>query len=404
MKTMLAALAVCTMLTPLALTPVARAADAPGVTATEIKIGQTMPYSGPASAYAAIGKGEQAYFKMLNEHGGINGRKVEIESADDGYNPAKTVEETRRLVEREEVAFMFNSLGTAAQTSVQKYLNGKKVPQLFVSSGADKWGDYAQFPWTMGWQPSYRTEAQIYAKYLLANKPDAKVAVLWQNDDFGKDYLAGLKDVWGAKYDSLVIKTESYETTDPTMDQQVVSLQGSGADVLVIAATPKFAAQAIRKVFDLGWKPLEFVTNVSASVGAVLKPAGLDKAVGLITAAYLKDSTDAKWDSDPGMKEWRAFMAQYMPDADVSDGSYLYAYAISQTLTQVLKQCGSDLSRANIIKQAASLKDVEGATLLPGIKVNTSATNFHPLRQMQLTRFDGKSWQVFGDLLEGSGS
>ncbi len=398
-RTMIAAL-----LAASALAPLAHAADAPGVTKTEIKIGQTMPYSGPASAYAAIGKAEQAYFKMVNEHGGINGRQITIESADDGYSPPKTVEETRRLVEREDVAFMFNSLGTATQSAVQKYLNGKKTPQLFVSSGADKWGDYAQFPWTMGWQPSYRTEAQIYAKYILANKPAAKVAVLWQNDDFGKDYLAGLRDVFGAKYDSLVVRAESYETTDPTMDQQIVTLQGSGADTLVIAATPKFAAQAIRKVFDLGWKPLEFVTNVSASIGSVLTPAGPEKAVGLITAAYVKDGTDPRFADDPGMKEWRAFMAQYMPGADLSDANYPYAYAVSQTLVQVLKQCGDDLSRENIMKQAASLKDLEPATLLPGIKISTSATNYHPIRQMQLTKFNGKNWDLFGELIDGSGS
>ncbi len=398
-RTMIAAL-----LSASTLTPLAHAADAPGVTKTEIKIGQTMPYSGPASAYAAIGKAEQAYFKMVNEHGGVNGRQINIESADDGYSPPKTVEETRRLVEREDVAFMFNSLGTATQSAVQKYMNGKKTPQLFVSSGADKWGDYAQFPWTMGWQPSYRTEAQIYAKYILANKPGAKVAVLWQNDDFGKDYLAGLRDVFGSKYDSLVIRAESYETTDPTMDQQIVTLQGSGADTLEIAATPKFAAQAIRKVFDLGWKPLEFVTNVSASIGAVLTPAGPEKAVGLITAAYVKDGTDPRFADDPGMKEWRAFMAQYMPGADLSDANYPYAYAVSQTLVQVLKQCGDDLSRENIMKQAASLKDLEPATLLPGIKISTSATNYHPIRQMQLTKFNGKNWDLFGELIDGSGS
>jgi branched-chain amino acid transport system substrate-binding protein len=395
---------IAALLSASTLTPLAHAADAPGVTKTEIKIGQTMPYSGPASAYAAIGKAEQAYFKMVNEHGGVNGRQINIESADDGYSPPKTVEETRRLVEREDVAFMFNSLGTATQSAVQKYMNGKKTPQLFVSSGADKWGDYAQFPWTMGWQPSYRTEAQIYAKYILANKPGAKVAVLWQNDDFGKDYLAGLRDVFGSKYDSLVIRAESYETTDPTMDQQIVTLQGSGADTLEIAATPKFAAQAIRKVFDLGWKPLEFVTNVSASIGAVLTPAGPEKAVGLITAAYVKDGTDPRFADDPGMKEWRAFMAQYMPGADLSDANYPYAYAVSQTLVQVLKQCGDDLSRENIMKQAASLKDLEPATLLPGIKISTSATNYHPIRQMQLTKFNGKNWDLFGELIDGSGS
>jgi branched-chain amino acid transport system substrate-binding protein len=400
MKTIAAALAFCTALTPLA----AGAADAPGVTATEIKIGQTMPYSGPASAYAAIGRGEQAYFKMVNDHGGINGRKVVIESADDGYNPAKTVEETRRLVEREEVAFMFNSLGTSAQTSVQKYLNGKKIPQLFVSSGADKWGDYAAFPWTMGWQPSYRTEAQIYAKYLIANKPGAKIAVLYQNDDFGKDYVSGLRDVFGAKYDQMVVKTESYEVTDPTMDQQIVSLQGSGADALVIAATPKFAAQAIRKVYDLGWKPQSFVSNVSASVGAVLTPVGPEKAVGLITAAYLKDWTDPHWHDDAGMKKWHAFMQEYMAGSDETDANYSYAYSVSQTLEQVLKQCGADLSRENIMKQAASVKDLETATLLPGIRINTGAANYHPIRQMQLTRFNGKAWDLFGDLIEGSGS
>jgi branched-chain amino acid transport system substrate-binding protein len=380
------------------------AADMPGVSASEIKIGGTMPYSGPASAYGADGRAEVAYFKMVNDQGGINGRKVNLMSVDDGYSPPKTVEQTRMLVEQEGVAFMFNGLGTPTQTAVQKYLNMKKVPQLFVATGADKWGDYKHFPWTIGYQPSYRVEAQIYAKYVLRTKPDAKVAIIYQNDDFGKDYLNGVKDIFGDKYAKMVAKDISYEVTDPTTDQQIVILQASGADTLMIFATPKFAAQIVRKVYDINWHPTQFLTNVSIAVGAVIKPAGVEKAVGIITGGYLKDSTDPAWDNDQGMKDWHAFMDKYMPGADQTDGDYIYGYAVAMTLAHVLKQCGNDLSRENIMRQATNIHDLEIPMLLPGIKVNTSPTNYHPLRQLQLARWNGKTWERFGEIIEGAGA
>ena len=389
-------------LAALAAVSAARAEDLPGVTATEIKLGNTMPYSGPASAYGVIGKGDAAFFKMVNDQGGVAGHKIDFISADDGYSPPRAVEETRRLVEQDGVALMFNGLGTPSTAAVQKYLNAKKVPQLFVSTGADRWGDPQHFPWTMGWQPSYRTEAQIYGKYILQNKPDAKIGVLYQNDDFGKDYLAGLKEALGDKYAKMVVKEVSYEVTDPTVDSQVVSLQSSGADVLVTAATPKFAAQTIRKVGDLNWHPLHLMTNVSISVGAVITPAGPEKAVGIISAAYLKDPTDTQWKDDAGMQTWRAFMAKYLPGADLTDSNYVYAYGVSSTMLQVLKQCNGDFSRANIMKQAASLHELEIPVLLPGIKVDTSATNFHPIRAMQLQKWNGKSWELFGDVIAAS--
>ena len=388
----------------LALAGSAVAADTPGVTATEIKIGNTMPYSGPASAYGVIGKGETAFWKMVNDQGGVDGHKIDFISVDDGYNPAKAVEQARKLVEEEGVAFLFNPLGTPSNTAIEKYMNAKKVPQLFVATGADKWGDYQHFPWTMGWQPSYRTEAQIYAKYILKEKPNAKIAVLYQNDDFGKDYIAGLKDVLGDKYAKMVVKEASYEVTDPTVDSQIVTLQASGADTLVTAATPKFAAQAIRKVYDIGWKPLHLLTNVSLSVAAVMVPAGPEKGVGVITSNYGKDATDPAWANDPGMNEWRAFMKKYLPDADMKDNNYVYAYGVSLTMLQVVKQCKGDFSRANIMKQAANLKDFEVPTALPGIKINTSPTNYHPIRQMQLQRWDGKTWVRFGDVITGGES
>ncbi len=388
----------------LALAGSAFAADAPGVTATEIKIGNTMPYSGPASAYGVIGKGETAFWKMVNDQGGVDGHKIDFISVDDGYNPAKAVEQARKLVEEEGVAFLFNPLGTPSNTAIEKYMNAKKVPQLFVATGADKWGDYQHFPWTMGWQPSYRTEAQIYAKYILKEKPNAKIAILYQNDDFGKDYIAGLKDVLGDKYAKMVVKEASYEVTDPTVDSQIVTLQASGADTLVTAATPKFAAQAIRKVYDIGWKPLHLLTNVSLSVASVMVPAGPEKGVGVITSNYGKDATDPAWANDPGMNEWRAFMQKYLPDADMKDNNYVYAYGVSMTMLQVLKQCNGDFSRANIMKQAANLRDFEVPTSLPGVKINTSPTNYHPIRQMQLQRWDGKTWVRFGPIISGGES
>jgi len=375
-----------------------------GVTATEIKIGHTIPYSGPASAYGAIGHGHMAFFKRLNEQGGIAGRKINLISLDDGYSPPKTVEQVRRLVEQDQVAFLFNTLGTPNNSAIQKYVNQKKVPHLFLSTGADKWGNPKDFPWTMGWQPSYRTEAQIYAKYIMKNVPNAKVAVLYQNDDFGKDYLIGLKDGFGAQYSKYVLKEFSFEVTDATIDSQAVSMQTTGADTIVTAATPKFAAQMIRKVADMGWKPLHFLTNVSTSVGAVITPAGPEKAVGIVTSSYLKDPTDATWANDAGMAEWRAFMKAYMPDADTTDGGYVFSYGVCTTLVQMLKQCGNDFSRENIIKQAASIKNLAVPVLLPGITVNTSPENYHPIRQMQLSKWNGKTWELFGEIIEGTGA
>jgi branched-chain amino acid transport system substrate-binding protein len=379
------------------------AADAPGVTAKEIKIGQTMPYSGPASAYGTIGKAELAYFNMINEHGGINGRKINLISLDDSYSPPKTVEQVRRLVEQDEVAFLFNTLGTPTNSAIQKYLNDRKVPQLFVATGASKWGDPQHFPWTMGWQPDYRTEARIYGKYILKNKPNAKIAVLYQNDDFGKDYVIGLKEGLGDKA-KMIVQEASYETSDPTIDSQVVSLQGSGADTLLVAAIPKFAAQAIRKVYDIGWKPMFLLTNVSISVGAVITPAGPEKAVGIISANYGKDPVDPTWKDDAGMKQWRDFMAKYYPEGDPSDANNVYGYAVAATLIQVLKQCGNDLSRENVMKQAANLKNLELPTELPGIKINTAPNQYYPIRQMQLQSWDGKSWKLFGDVISGEAS
>ncbi|HLW92741.1 MAG TPA: ABC transporter substrate-binding protein [Roseiarcus sp.] len=375
--------------------------NATGVTDTEIKIGQTMPYSGPASAYGVIGRVDAAYFKMINDQGGINGRKINLISLDDGYSPPKAVEQIRKLVEQEQVAFIFNSLGTPSNSAIRDYLNENKVPQLFVATGASKFGDPEHYPWTMGWQPNYRTEAAIFAKHILANKPAAKIGILYQNDDFGKDYLNGLKETLGDKNAGMVVKEVSYEVSEPTVDSQVITLQGSGADTFVIAATPKFAAQAFRKAYDVGWKPVEYVTNVSLSVGAVLKPAGLEKCVGAMTGDYGKEATDPKWKDDPGMNTWRDFMAKYMPGADTTDANAVYAYGVSATLVQVLKQCGADLSRERIMKEAANLKDLELPTTLPGIKINTSPTNFYPIRSMQLARFDGTTWELFGDVLTG---
>ena len=374
-------------------------ADSPGVTATELKIGNTMPYSGPVSSYSPIGKLETAYFKMINEQGGIAGHKIDFISLDDGYSPPKTVEQTRRLVEEDQVAFLFNTLGTPTNSAIVRYVNQKKVPHLFVATGAAKWGDEKLYPWTTGFQPDYRTEAEIYAKYILQQKPDAKVAVLYQNDDFGKDYLFGLHAVFGDRYAKMVTEA-TYEPTDPTIDSQITTLQGSGADVLVVAAAPKFAAQAIRKVHDLGWKPMFFMTNVSISVGSVITPAGPDNAIGLISTGYLKDPTDHQWDNDAGMKEWRDFMAKNMPGADLTDANYVYAYAAAKTMMQVLKQCNGDFSRENVMKQAENLHGLELPTILPGIKASTSHTDHRPIKAMQLEKWDGKTWVLFGDIIE----
>ena len=376
----------------------AMAANPPGVTATEVKIGNTMPYSGPVSSYSPIGKLETAFFKMINEQGGVAGHKINFISLDDGYSPPKTVEDIRRLVEEDQVAFLFNTLGTPTNSAVVRYVNQKKVPQLFIASGAAKWGDIKDYPWSTGFQPDYRTEAQIYAKYILQQKPNAKIAVMYQNDDFGKDYLIGLKAVLGDRYSKMVTEA-SYEPTDPTIDSQITTLQSSGADVLVVAAAPKFAAQSIRKVHDLGWKPMFIMTNVSISVGSVITPAGADNAVGLISTGYLKDPTDHQWDNDAGMKEWRDFMAKNMPGADLTDNNYVYAYAASKTMLQVLQQCKGDFSRENVMKQAESLHDLVLPTLLPGIKVSTSHTDHRPIKAMQLERWDGKTWVLFGNII-----
>jgi branched-chain amino acid transport system substrate-binding protein len=379
---------------------IVRAEDTTGVTDTEIRIGNTMPYSGPASAYGTIGKADAAAFRMANDAGGFAGRKVNFISYDDSYSPPKTVEQVRRLIEQDHVAALFHTLGTPCNTAIVKYVNQKKVPHLFLATGADKWGDYKEHPWTIGWQPSYVTEAQVYAKYMLAQKPDGKIGILYQNDDFGKDYLTGFRDVLKARWDKVTLV--SYEITDATVDSQLVSLQGAGIDVLATIATPKFAAQTIRKVHDMNWKPLHILTGVSVSVGAVMQPAGPEKAVGIVSSAYAKDPTDPAWDNDQGMKDWRAFMAKYYPDGDVKDAGNVIGYGVTHTMIRVLKQCGNDLSRENMLKQATNLKDLENPILLPGIRINTSPTNYHPIRQLQLMRWNGKTWDRFGDLIEGA--
>ena len=376
----------------------------PGASDTEIKIGNTMPYSGPASAYGAIGKAEAAYFAMINDQGGINGRKINFITRDDGYSPPKTVELVRQLVEQDQVLLLFNTLGTPPNSAIRGYLNDNKVPQLFVATGADKWNDPKHYPWTMGWLPSYRVEARIYARYILKNLPNAKIAVLYQNDDFGKDYLVGLREGLGDKADKMIVATKTYETTDPTVDSQIVALQGSGADVLLTAAIPKFAAQAIRKVYDIGWKPTHFLTNVSASVKAVLQPAGPEKGVGIISAGYLKEPTDPQWQDTPEYKEWLAWMKKYNTSGNVADGNNVSGYSVAQTMVAVLKASGDNLTRENVMKQAASIHDEKLPMLLPGITVSTSADDFAPIKQMQLEKFDGTTWQLFGEVISGSGS
>jgi len=371
----------------------------PGATDTEIKVGNIMPYSGPASAYGTIGRTEAAYFKKINDAGGINGRKINFISYDDAYSPPKAVEQARKLVESDEVLFIFNSLGTPSNSAIQKYMNAKKVPQLFVATGATKWNDPKEFPWTMGWQPSYQSETQIYAKYILKQMPTAKIAVLYQNDDYGKDYLKGLKDGLGAKASSMIVMEESYETSEPTIDNHIVKLKSTGADVFINITTPKFAAQAIKKNAEIGWKPTHFLNNVSASVGSVLKPAGYENSQDIISAAYLKDFSDPQWKDDAGMKEYVAFMDKDFPDGNKLDGATMVGYGVAQTLVQVLKQCGDNLTRENVMKQAASLKDFRSEVLLPGIKINTSASDFAPIAQLQLMKFKGEKWELFGDII-----
>jgi branched-chain amino acid transport system substrate-binding protein len=370
-----------------------------GATDTEIKVGNIMPYSGPASAYGVIGKTEAAYFKKINDAGGINGRKINFISYDDAYSPPKAVEQARKLVESDEVLLVFNSLGTPSNSAIQKYMNSKKVPQLFVATGATKWNDPKDFPWTMGWQPNYQSETQIYAKYILKNKPDAKIAVLYQNDDYGKDYLKGLKDGLGAKAASMIVIEESFETSEPSIDSHIVKLKSTNADVFIDIATPKFAAQAIKKIAEVGWKPQHFLNNVSASVGSVIKPAGYENSQDIISAAYLKDASDKQWDNDPGMKEFYAFMSKDFPEGDKLDGGTVVGFGVAQTLVQVLKQCGDNLTRENVMKQAASLKDFRTEVLLPGIKINTGPADFAPISSLQLMKFKGEKWELFGDVI-----
>ncbi|MEJ8572314.1 ABC transporter substrate-binding protein [Microbaculum marinum] len=373
----------------------------PGATDTSIKIGNINPYSGPASAYGQIGKTIGAYFDKVNKEGGVNGRTIEFISYDDGYSPPKAVEQARKLVESDEVLLIFQSLGTPSNTAIQKYMNAKKVPQLFVATGATKWGDPENFPWTMGWQPNYQSEGRIYAQYILENHPDAKVAVLYQNDDYGKDVLEGLKDGLGDK-GGMIIAEAPYETSDPTVDSQIINLKSSGADLFVNIATPKFAAQAIKKVAELDWHPVQIVNNVSQSVGSVLKPAGLDNSTGVLSTAYTKDPTDPQWADDAAYKEWEAFMDEYYPDGDKTSSFTVYGYTVAQTLMKVLEQAGDELTRENIMRQAANLKDVELGMLLPGIVINTSETDFFPIEQMQMMKFNGERWEMFGDVIDGA--
>jgi branched-chain amino acid transport system substrate-binding protein len=370
-----------------------------GATDSEIKIGNIMPYSGPASSYGVIGKTEAAYFNKINAEGGINGRKINFISYDDGYSPPKTVEQARKLVESDEVLFIFNSLGTPPNSAIQKYMNMRKVPQLFVATGATKWNDPKEFPWTMGWQPSYQSEARIYAKYILKEKPDAKIGILYQNDDYGKDYLKGFKDGLGSNGVKLIVAEESYETTEPTIDSHIVRLKASGADVFFDASIPKFAAQAIKKNAEIEWKPLHFLNSVSGSIGATIKPAGFDAAQGIISSTYLKDPTDPQWKDDAGMKTFNAFLDKYYPEANRNDAFVLYGYTVAQSMVYVLKACGDNLTRENVMKQAASVRGLELGGLLPGIKINTSATDFAPIEQLRLQKLEGETWHLFGDII-----
>jgi branched-chain amino acid transport system substrate-binding protein len=371
----------------------------PGASDSEIKIGNTNPYSGPASAYGAIGQAITAYFDMVNASGGVNGRKITFITLDDGYSPPKTVEQVRKLVEQEEVLFLFQTLGTPTNTAIHRYVNGKKVPHIFVATGASKWGQPEKYPWSMGWQPTYPIESQIYAKYILENVEDPKIGILFQNDDYGKDYLEGFHAGLGDAKDDLIVAEFPYEVTDPTIDSQIVELKNSGANVFFNITTPKFAAQAIRKVYDIGWKPMHFLNNVSTSVASVLTPAGLDKAVGIISSNYFKDPTDPQWNEEADVIEWSAWMDQYHPRGNKDEAFNAYAYAVAFAMTEVLKMCGDDLTRENVMKQAASLQGLEVPMLLPGITVTTGADDFYPIEQMQLMRFNGEIWDLEGDVI-----
>ncbi len=387
----------------LALVVPATAADTPGVTATEIKIGNTNPYSGPASAYGTIGKVIGAYFKKVNDEGGVNGRKINYISYDDAYSPPKTVEMVRKLVEQDQVAALFQTLGTPTNSAIHKYMNQQKVPHLFVATGATKWNDPKNFPWTMGWQPNYQTEGRIYAQYIMKNFPDAKIGILYQNDDYGKDYRKGLHDGLGeANAKKMIVMEQTYEVTDPTIDSQIVNLKNSGANVFFNVTIPKFAVQAIKKAHDIGWKPAHFLNNVSSSLATVLKPAGVEASRGLITALYMKEITDPQWKNDKGFQDWVTWMKKYYPEGALDDQSNAYAYNVAILVTHVLKQCGNDLSRENIMKQAASVKNLELPLLLPGIKVNTGPADFAPVEQEQLAKFNGEIWATFGEIIDAS--
>ena len=379
----------------------ARAQDSPGVTANEIRIGSTNALSGPVSSYSVISRALSGMFRRLNDEGGVNGRRINFIVYDDGYQPPRTLEQTRRLVEQDRVAFQFNQLGTPTNSAIHRYVNQRRIPHLFLATGADKWANPREYPWTMGWQPSYRIEAQIYAKHLLEQRPNARIALLYQNDDFGKDYVAGVRDVLGPRFDPTV-RTVSHEATDPTIDSQIVSLAATGADALICGITPRFASQAIRRVHDIGWKPMFFMTNVSISGSVVMQPAGPEKGVGVITSDYRKDQSDPAWANDPGMEEWLGFMRRFVPDGGLGGNNYTYAYGVGTTMIPLLRQCGNDLSRENVMRQAASIAPLEVAPLLPGVKVSTSPTNFNPIRHMQLQRWDGRSWQRFGNVIEGA--
>ncbi|QDZ00348.1 ABC transporter substrate-binding protein [Nitratireductor mangrovi] len=380
----------------------AAAAQDPGVTDTTVKIGNIQPYSGPASAYSQIAKTSVAYVNMINETGGVCGRQVEFISYDDGYSPPKTVEQARKLVESDEVFLIFNSLGTPTNSAIHKYMNAKQVPQLFVATGASKWGDPDNFPWTMGWQPNYVAEARIYARYILDTKPDGKIGVLYQNDDYGKDYLNGLKDALGDKADEMIVSEQPYEVADPTVDSQVINIKAAGADVFVNITTPKFAAQAIKKAAEIGWQPLHILNSVSNSVGSVLKPAGFENAKEIISANYGKDPQDPQWADDEGMKKWHAFMDKYYPDGDKTSSFTVYGYGVTQTLEKVLKASCDDFTRAGVMKSAANMQDMTTDTALPGITMNTSEGDFYPIEQMQLMKFNGERWELFGDVIDGS--
>jgi branched-chain amino acid transport system substrate-binding protein len=391
-----------------AILPAARTASAEkkyddGASDTEIRIGHCCAYSGPASTYGAIGVSHQAFFKAINEAGGINGRKVTFITLDDGYNPSKTVECVRQLVEQDKVLLLFQILGTATNTAIHKYVNQKKVPHLYLSSGASKWGDPQHFPWTMSYQPDYKTEASIYAKHVLANVKEPRIVMLMQNDDLGKDYLDGFKKGLGNDADKLV-KVVTYEATDPTVDSQIIQLKDTGANAFLNICMPKFAAQAIRKMADIGWKPAHYMTNVAASVAVTMKPAGFDNCQGILTASWLKDPTDKQWESADDMKAWRAFMARYLPNGNVNDVNVSFAYSVASLMVETLRRCGDDLTRANVIKQAASYHNYTPPLLLPGITVNTSPTDYYPVQAVQMQRFKGETWELFGEVMHAESS